>query len=134
MTPPADAITITFRQPAPLLNMNSREHWAPKGRKVAAWRSTSRDYAAIALRCRKLGPSFVMLTIDVPDKRRRDPANLYATVKPVVDGLVDAGLWPDDTPEYVTTIEPVLRTAPSIRGIGRAPLFVTIHIWPRGEQ
>jgi hypothetical protein len=29
-------------------------------------------------------------------------------VKPIVDGLVDADLWPDDTPEWVTTVEPVL--------------------------
>lgn len=126
MTPPADAITITFRQPAPLLNMNSREHWRTRSQRVKAWRITARDYARLALRCRKLGPSFVMLTIDVPDKRRRDPANLYATVKPVVDGLVDAGLWPDDSAEYVTTIEPVLRVS--------RDRLVTIHIWPRGEQ
>lgn len=32
----------------------------------------------------------------------------FATVKPIVDGLVDAGLWPDDTPEWVTTTEPRL--------------------------
>ena len=126
MTPPADAITIPFRQPAPLLNMNSREHWAPKGRKVAAWRSTARDYAAIALRCRKLGPSFVMLTIDVPDHRHRDPINLTPVTKACTDGLVDAGCWPYDTPEYVTTIEPVLRVS--------RDRLVTIHIWPRGEQ
>lgn len=41
--------------------------------------------------------------------RRRDPHNYFPTVKPVVDGLIDAGLWPDDTPEWVTTTEPTLR-------------------------
>ena len=29
-------------------------------------------------------------------------------MKACVDGWVDAGLWADDTPEYITTIEPAL--------------------------
>lgn len=32
----------------------------------------------------------------------------FAAVKACVDGLVDAGIWPDDTPDWVTTTEPVL--------------------------
>lgn len=128
MTPPADAITITFYAPGPLLNLNDRDHWAVKARKVATWRSTA-HWAACELlgplSRRRQPPSFVMLTLPVPDKRRRDPAN-YWCGKPAVDGLVDAGLWPDDTPEYVTTIEPVLRVS--------RDRLVTIHIWPRGEQ
>lgn len=55
-----------------------------------------------------LAPSIVTVTLPVRDRRARDPHNYFATVKPVVDGLVDAGLWPDDTPEWVTTTEPRL--------------------------
>ena len=39
-------------------------------------------------------------------KTRRDPHNVFATVKPIVDGLVDARFWPDDTAEWVTVLEP----------------------------
>lgn len=53
-------------------------------------------------------PCVVSVALPVKDKRRRDPHNYFATVKPIVDGLVDAGLWPDDTPEWVTTVEPTL--------------------------
>lgn len=124
-TPPPDALTITFPQPAPLLNMNSRQHWAVKAREVAAWRSrafyAARSVPAVRRNC---GPSFVMLTLPVPDRRRRDPANLFATAKPVVDGLVDGAIWPDDTPEWVTTIEPRL--------VVSRDRVVTVHIWPRG--
>lgn len=37
--------------------------------------------------------------LDVRGNRRRDPHNYHATMKPIVDRLVQAGLWPDDTPE-----------------------------------
>jgi crossover junction endodeoxyribonuclease RusA len=43
----------------------------------------------------------------VTTNRRRDPHNYYPTVKPIVDGLTDAGFWVDDTPEYVETREPI---------------------------
>jgi len=47
-------------------------------------------------------PSFVRVTFGVRDPgRRRDPHNYMPTVKAIIDGLVDAGVWPDDTPEDV---------------------------------
>ena len=48
------------------------------------------------------------------DKRRRDPSNLIATQKPILDGLVDAGLVPDDTPEYVNELMP--KIVPPVKG------------------
>lgn len=42
------------------------------------------------------------------DKRRRDPLNLVATLKPIEDGIVDAGVIPDDTPTYLTPVMPVI--------------------------
>lgn len=38
----------------------------------------------------------------------RDPSNYLPAVKAAVNGLVDAGLWPDDTAEFVSIAEPVL--------------------------
>jgi crossover junction endodeoxyribonuclease RusA len=104
-------MTITFPQPAELLNMNDRLHWAKKARIVNAWRTATKwgtHAARGAQQFHGLPPSTVTITLPVKGNRRRDPANYYATVKPIVDGLVDAGLWPDDTPEWVTTTEPVL--------------------------
>jgi hypothetical protein len=43
------------------------------------------------------------------DNRRRDSDNLVSGVlKHVLDGLVDAGLVPDDTPDYVSWRPPVI--------------------------
>ena len=102
--------TITFPPPARLISMNDRLHWTEQRRRARAWRKVT---ATIALRdmddVRPPLPACV-ISIDLPvaDRRARDPHNYFATVKPIVDGLVDAGLWPDDTPEYVTTVEPTL--------------------------
>lgn len=42
------------------------------------------------------------------DRRRRDPINLAATLKPVEDGITAAGVIPDDTPEYSEPTMPVI--------------------------
>ncbi len=105
-----------FPAPAELLSLNDRTHWAAKSESVAAWRRAA-YYAACAdwpvgeaarTEILEAGVWEVKVVLPVPDRRRRDPHNFVATVKPVVDGLVDAGLWPDDTPEYVTVPEPQL--------------------------
>jgi len=42
-------------------------------------------------------------------RRRRDGGENYAdTMKAVIDGVVDAGVVPDDTPEYVVRLMPVV--------------------------
>lgn len=54
---------------------------------------------------------FAIVQIEIPFsvKRRRDPHNYCGTVlKSVIDGLVRAGAFPDDTPEFVGHREPVL--------------------------
>jgi crossover junction endodeoxyribonuclease RusA len=42
------------------------------------------------------------------DRRRRDPFNLVPTLKPIEDGIVDAGVIPDDTPDYSVPTVPVI--------------------------
>lgn len=51
----------------------------------------------------------VQVTIPFNAKRRRDPHNYCGTVvKAVIDGLVSARAWPDDTPDYVGHRESIL--------------------------
>lgn len=45
------------------------------------------------------------------DNRARDSLNLYATVKPLVDGLIDAGICADDDRNRCSTPEPVIHDA-----------------------
>lgn len=98
---------IDFPQPAKLINLNDRSHWRVKGALTKAWR-TSAYYAAKQAKQGPLGPSYVYVTLPVRTAARRDPHNFVPTVKAIVDGLVDAGVWPDDNSEWVTVVEPQL--------------------------
>lgn len=106
---------IEFRPPGRLLNANEissgRIHWATKARMAAQWRAAARIAGLTTGRgpaARALPPCLVQCSFPVPDRRRRDPANYFPTTKPIIDGLVDAGLWPDDTPEWVEERSPRL--------------------------
>jgi crossover junction endodeoxyribonuclease RusA len=116
-----DTTTIRFRPPARLLSMNDRHHWSVRARLARDWRLAAQVATRNAHSSGRFGsdqvgyfahlpmpPSVISIVLPVRDSRRRDPHNYFATVKPIVDGLVDAGLWPDDTPEWVTTTEPTL--------------------------
>lgn len=98
-------VIIALPRPAPLLSMNDRDHWRTKARKVKTWRTAVRFAAGHR---KPLPPCVVTITLDVVGNLRRDPHNYFSTVKACVDGLVDSGLWENDTPDWVTTTEPVL--------------------------
>ena len=54
-------------------------------------------------------PTIIQLEIGFKASRKRDPHNYCGTVlKAVIDSLVNIGLWPDDTPEWVGHREPLL--------------------------
>lgn len=57
-----------------------------------------------------LPPCKVQTYIPFRTNRRRDPHNYTGTVvKAAVDGLRIAGAWPDDNPDWVTVMDPVLQ-------------------------
>lgn len=89
-------------------NDERRWHWARRARTVKAWRETA-GWAARAAGCRDVGPAEVRITIPFSRNCRRDPMNYIGTiVKATIDGLVDAGCWPDDTAEWVEIRQPLL--------------------------
>ncbi|MFC7723443.1 RusA family crossover junction endodeoxyribonuclease [Nonomuraea recticatena] len=83
-----------------LLNSNDRMHW----RKEAPLKKNLRQTACWLARAAKI-PSMkrasIIAVYEPPDRRRRDPANLYPSWKAVVDGIVDAGVLPDDNAEHL---------------------------------
>ena len=93
-------------------SLNQRLHWAQRARDAAAWRKA----AWAAANNRRRHPSFPdvplprsLIKLQLPVKStliRRDPHNYAPTIKAVIDGLVDAKFWPDDTAEYVVTTDP----------------------------
>lgn len=91
---------------APFLTPNSRAHWSKRSRYGRAWRDTTK-VLAIASRLPTCQHVHVALEMHPRDRRRRDADNLVSGVlKHVLDGLVDAGVIPDDTPHHVTAAMP----------------------------
>lgn len=102
---------IAFPPPAQALTMNQRLHWAQRSKISRAWRDAAGQAAMRWVRTEGVtfpGPSIVTVALPVVGNRRRDPHNWFPTVKPIIDGLVDAGVWPDDTPAWVRCLEPDL--------------------------
>lgn len=92
----------------PAISMNDRSHWSQSGPVVKQWRMVT----AAAVR-RAQVPSMtrarVTLHCTPPNANRRDRTNLVATYKACLDGVVDAGRIPDDSPAYLDDQMPVLR-------------------------
>jgi Holliday junction resolvase RusA-like endonuclease len=70
-----------------------------------AWRDRAYYATCATVRSkpdRARGPSEVRVTIPFATSRRRDPHNYTTTVvKPIIDGMRLAGVWPDDNADWV---------------------------------
>jgi crossover junction endodeoxyribonuclease RusA len=101
----------------PPLSLNQRLHWAVKAKLVKEVRTTT-ERLAQQLEIPPLEAVEITLIYTPKTARKRDTDNLFATLKPAVDGLVDAGVIADDNTEIVTKlsvlIAPVSKTAPKI--------------------
>ncbi|MGT2959332.1 endodeoxyribonuclease RusA [Streptococcus bovimastitidis] len=46
-------------------------------------------------------PCKVSVAVFSPTRRRLDPPNFYPTIKAILDGFTDAGIWTDDNHEVI---------------------------------
>lgn len=115
-----------------LVSGNRRIHHFTRATVCAYWRDLAAQVATAEYGVADQGQSWhqrarIVITVRFPDLRRRDVSNLYPYVaKPIVDGLVDARLIPDDDDKHV--IGPDLRRDPE-----RGPHRITIHIHDLGD-
>ncbi|MEP6477820.1 MAG: hypothetical protein ABJB03_00385 [Rhodoglobus sp.] len=104
----ADEWTLTFEYSKNPLPLNgSRGGHQHHSRLVKAVRVVAKREARWA-GIPALGRCQVHLTWYVLSAGRRDPVNLSATLKALQDGLVDAGVVVDDTPDLMNTIMPAI--------------------------
>ena len=92
--------TIALPAGTELLNSNDRLHWRAKARITAELRRTA-GWLAQAARVPHLERVHILAVLEPPDRRRRDPANIYPAVKACVDGLVDVRVLDDDDAEHL---------------------------------
>lgn len=105
----------SFPAPDQMITLNSRMHHMKRARIARSWRTAAFYQAINAISRGRLQrdtpPCIVKVHIPVRSlATRRDPHNYIATVKPIIDGLVDARVWPDDTADWVTVVDPVFHT------------------------
>lgn len=85
----------------PLLNANTQMHWAIKAKKVKEIRSRAAWLAMVA-RIPRLQKAIIIAVVHPGVRTRRfDPQNWAPSVKAAIDGLVDAGVLPDDSAKYL---------------------------------
>jgi len=102
---------------------NDRLHWAQRAQRTR-W---VRQMAAHAARgTRKHSRADINAYVAYPRQNRADPSNVAATVlKAAIDGLVDAGVLPDDDSEHLPALT-IRRDPPTGRaGVYRVRLVLT---------
>lgn len=87
--------TISFDWDAPPLRENDRLHWSKRAAVTRNIRWVTRSLSGMQVP-KGIARGEVRLVWEVADKRRRDAAAANPTLKAVVDGLVDAGVFNDD--------------------------------------
>ena len=80
----------------PRLHAHAKGHWKTKAKPT----SQARQEACLLARMTSAKPLSGYVVVDyrfsVPDRRRRDCANMVQSCKPIVDGVVDSGLIQGD--------------------------------------
>lgn len=107
------------------MSANERRHWAVTAKRTKALREKAGYEARLQLAV-TAGPVLVTAFIQYPRNGRADPGNAAPTVKPILDGITDAGIWADD--DSSTVIGPDYRretSATGIKGLHRVRLVLT---------
>lgn len=117
--------------PLPLLNSNQRLHYYRKARATAAIRKAAFIACRNALGEVSFDRIHVLGILNLDSKRRADPANWYPSFKAAIDGLVDAGLIPDDNSRHLEG--PDMRRGP----VSKWPRLILVitplsdgEVWP----
>ena len=93
-----------------MINSNDRLHYRVKSELAAHLRALSRDQAIHNAPLSgyepfsKDHPCRVGIRVYPPTRRRMDTPNWYPTVKPLIDGLTDAGVFTDDNNTVITSM------------------------------
>ena len=95
-----------------LLTSNQRLHWAVKAERTKLIRH--RAYIAARDAITPMEAAHLTVGITWPDRRERDAHNIIPTLKAAIDGIVQAGLLPDDSDRYLTG--PDLRVMSGVTG------------------
>jgi hypothetical protein len=101
---------------------HGNRHWTYRSGLTKTWRDGAQTICK-ALKIPPMQHAVIHISWNPPDNRRRDSANCYPTAKAVVDGVVAAGVLPDDDWRHVDG--PYMHMGPITK-----PASITIAILP----
>lgn len=120
-------IVLDDINPRRLISSNRRIHHMVRSEVANYWRALGREvihdsYGHADEGCSWHTRARIVVRFRFPDLRRRDCHNLYAyVIKPLVDGMIDARLLPDDDDLHL--IGPDVRRDPE-----RGPHRITVTV------
>lgn len=116
-----EPIRLRIDAPDEWLSANDRRHHMNRARISKRWRETGEAAARAAGLPQLQTPVRIVARVTKPRGGRYDPHNLVLSAKPVIDGLVDAGVLEDD--DHTRVVGPDMRHG----GRGPAGLDLVIH-------
>lgn len=125
-TSPSSSWTMKMSWTKPPLSLNQRLHHHAKGRVTKEIREETflrAKFHKLPKGCERVRVTLIYRPIDLG--RRRDAINLTPTLKAIEDGLVDYGLVPDDTPQYIDPVMPLI--LPPLEGQKIAQIVVLVE-------
>ena len=105
LMPDMVTLAVDLHAKTQALNANAMPHWREQADRVKTLRALAyfkfkgpQPLLTGRVRC--------IATVTFPDARVRDPGNWAPTFKPLIDGLVDRGVLPDDSWQYMDGPDP----------------------------
>jgi len=119
-----------------LITANDKMHWAVRAKLTKQLRQWAyllgRESAGVA----RLGLTHARVEMEFayPDCRRRDRSNLAPTVKALMDGLIDAGLLPDDADRFLDGPHTVIADRLAVKRLGVPMYEVRVLVYADTEK
>lgn len=88
-----------------MISTNDRMHHAVRSQITKFLRDKAKEETPLPIiPYSKRNPCKVVITVFAPTRRRMDSPNWYPTVKALIDGMTDAGVWDDDDNSVIKEI------------------------------
>ncbi len=117
----AEQLVLTYQGKITLVNARKSRHWAVNAEENKSLREWARWAADPAV---DLSPVSIIFQLTTATARKVDVDACQGASKPVIDGLVDAGVMPDDNGDHVKAITYL---APIHTGDDSLRVIVTRH-------
>lgn len=130
------SLYVPYAGHPPSVNVATRMHGAAHSAAMEGWRDNATTVARAAARSLHLAlplpPSIIRVTCPMPTATIRDPHNYTGTlVKSIIDGLVRARFWTDDSTGHVTVVDTRFVHIPELKDPRtQARATALVHIVP----